>query len=613
MAGRIPQSFIDDLVSSTDIVEVIEHYVPLRRAGREYKACCPFHEEKTPSFTVVPDKQFYHCFGCGAHGTAVGFLMDYANLEFVEAVEELARRIGREVPREGGEREPRDSLEPIFGALERANAYFQRQLRRHTQASRAVEYLKGRGLSGKIASDFQLGFAPPGWDGMLRELGTDEPARAALVRAGLLVQGDGGRTWDRFRDRITFPIHDSRGRVAGFGARIIDSGEPKYLNSPETPVFQKGRELYGLWRARRKGRSLARLLVVEGYMDVVALAQSGIDYAVATLGTAATETHVQRLFRGVNDIVFCFDGDEAGRRAAWRAVGNTLPSMKGGRQALYLFLPESQDPDSLVRAEGRHAFESRLDDAVPLSRFLFDHLVAGVDVRTPEGGARFFDQLRPLVGRTPTGAYRHQLLMQVGELYAERVPAGPYRRQIENWFDEMLRDNSPRGLGRLGNRMHVQTERLQGSSSPATRAFRMLLHEPSLASEVGDIEFLRGGDAAEVELLARLIELLHERPDLKTGALLERYRSHEWFPRIEEFLQREPEISDPAGLREEFVGCLRLVMERAERHRARRRLGDLAKRHPSELTDDERREFRKLAELAAGAARGRDATTRRGD
>ena len=354
MAGRIPESFIDDLVSRTDIVEVIGHYVPLKRAGKEFKACCPFHDEKTPSFTVVPDKQFYHCFGCGAHGTAVGFLMDFANLEFVDAVEDLARRAGLEVPRDdSGARHPRDDIEPIFTMLERANAWFQQQLRRHSQASRPVAYLKGRGLSGEIAAEFQLGFAPPGWAGIIGELGVDERSRATLIRAGLLIEPDGGRLYDRFRDRITFPIHDSRGRVVGFGARIIDEGEPKYLNSPDTPVFRKGRELYGLWRARRTGRSLSRLLVVEGYMDVVALAQSGIDYAVATLGTAATQDHVHRLFRAVQDIVFCFDGDEAGRRAAWRAVENTLPSMKSGRRAHFLFLPEGEDPDSLVRTEGR--------------------------------------------------------------------------------------------------------------------------------------------------------------------------------------------------------------------------------------------------------------------
>jgi len=596
MAGRIPESFIDDLVSATDIVEVIEHYVPLKRAGKEFKACCPFHDEKTPSFTVVPDKQFYHCFGCGAHGTAVGFLMDYANLEFVEAVEELARRAGRDVPREGGgARGSREDPEPVFAALGHANAWFRRRLRDHPQASRAVEYLKGRGLSGEIAAEFQLGFAPPEWDGLLGGLGVDAPARAALVRAGLLVERAGGRLYDRFRDRITFPIHDSRGRIVGFGARIVDAGEPKYLNSPETPVFQKGRELYGLWRARRAGRSPVRLLVVEGYMDVVALAQSGIGHAVATLGTAATEVQIQRMFRAVSDVVFCFDGDEAGRRAAWRAAENTLPSMKAGRQARFLFLPEGEDPDSLVRAEGRQAFESRLDDALPLSRFLFERLAAGIDPGTPEGGARFVDQLRPHVERIPAGAYRRQLVIRIGELYAARVPAGPYRRQIETWFDALTRDDSAQGLGRLGSRMRAHTRRLQGSGSPATRAARMLLHEPSLAAEAADPELLRTANVADADLLAHLIEILSARPDLKTGGLLEHHRQHEWFRRIEALSRSAPELSDPDLLRREFAHCLQWVSDRAGHHRMQRRLDELKNRHPSELNDAERRELTELA------------------
>ena len=610
MAGRIPESFIDDLVSATDIVEVIEHYVPLKRAGKEFKACCPFHDEKTPSFTVVPDKQFYHCFGCGAHGTAVGFLMDYANMEFVEAVEELARRSGREVPREaGGGRGPPDGIEPLFEVLEGANAWFRRQLRHHPEAARAVDYLKGRGLSGEIAAEFQLGFAPPGWDGMLGELGAGESARAALLRAGLLVERDGGRLYDRFRDRITFPIHDSKERVAGFGARIIRSGEPKYLNSPETPVFRKGRELYGLWRARRAGRRPERLLVVEGYMDVVSLAQSGIDYAVATLGTAATETHVQRLFRAVNDVVFCFDGDEAGRRAAWRAVENTLPSMRAGRRASFLFLPEGEDPDSLVRTEGSGAFESRLDDALPLSRFLFDHLAAGVDLGTAEGGARFLDHLRPHLDRIPAGPYRRQLVARIGERFAARAPAGPYRRQIESWFDDLSRDDSPGGLGRLGNRMRAHTERLRGSESPATRAVRMLLHEPSLAAEAAGTEGMCAADVADADLLADLIEILHARPDLRTGGLIEHYRPHEWFRRIEALVHDRPELSDPELLRGEFAGCLRWVLDRAEHLRAQRRLDALKNRRPSELSDDERREF---AELTARKAVNRGGAASRG-
>lgn len=611
MAGLIPESFIDDVVSRTDIVEIIEHYVPLKRAGKEFKACCPFHDERTPSFTVVPDKQFFHCFGCGAHGTAIGFLMDYANLEFVEAVEELARRIGLEVPREGrGEHGPRMDLEPVFDALERANSYYQGQLRHHEQASRAVNYLKGRGLSGKIAAEFQLGFAPPGWGSMRSELAVDDRSRTALMDAGLLIAPDDGRPYDRFRDRITFPIHDSRGRVVGFGARIIDDGEPKYLNSPETPVFHKGRELYGLWRARRAGRSPVRILVVEGYMDVVALAQSGIDYSVATLGTAVTEAHVERLFRGVNEIVFCFDGDEAGRRAAWRAVENTLPAMKAGRKALFQFLPEGEDPDSLVRTEGKDAFENRLEDAVPLSRFAFNQLAAGVDLTTPEGGAGFIERLRPLVNRIPAGPFRRQLVVQIGESYAARIPGARNRRQVERWLDELAGDDSLKGLDRFGKRMHAHTERLQGSESPATRAVRILLHNPSLAAIAADVEQMRSEKLPDVELLTHLIELLRTNPKLKMGGLVERFRSHDWFPRIEELARREPAISDRTKLEVEFVGCLQRIADRAARQRAQRRVDELAKRRLSELSDRERRE---LAELTGRRSPRRNNGTRHGN
>ena len=573
MAGRIPQSFIDELVAGTDIVEVIEQYVALKRAGKEYKACCPFHDEKTPSFTVVPDKQFYHCFGCGAHGTAVGFLMDYANMEFVEAVEELAHRSGREVPREGGATGPSEDFEPINAVLERANSYFRRQLRRHPQAPRAVSYLKGRGLSGEIAADFQLGFAPPGWDGMLRELGVDETARENLVRAGLAVARDGGKLHDWFRDRITFPIHDSRGRVVGFGARIIDGDAPKYINSPGTPVFHKGRELYGLWRARRAGRSSKRLLVVEGYMDVVALAQAGIDYAVATLGTAATEEQIQRMFRVVNDVVFCFDGDDAGRRAAWRAVENALPSMKADRQALFLFLPQGEDPDSLVRTEGRHAFQSRLDDAVPMSRFLFDHLSHGVDLQTPEGRARLVERVRPYIARLPPGPYRRQLELRLGELSGDTLATTP---------------------GRIGSRPGARAAHRQRSESPARRAVRLLLHEPSLAAEIDDVGAVRSEDVAGAELLADLIETLHGRPELSTGVLLERYRGHEWARWLDVLAHQGLELSNPHGLRVEFVHCIGRIRDQVERRRKRRRIEELKNRRLSELNEDERREFAEL-------------------
>ncbi|HKJ77760.1 MAG TPA: DNA primase, partial [Gammaproteobacteria bacterium] len=359
MAGRIPQSFIDDLLSRVDIVEVIDARVPLKKAGRDYAACCPFHDEKTPSFTVSPTKQFFHCFGCGAHGTALGFLMEYDHMGFVEAVEELAAKQGLEIPYEGGAPAagPGRDLKPLYDLLGQADRYFRHQLRNHPAAAKAVDYLKGRGVSGEVAAAFGLGYAPPGWDGLLQALGRDDGALKRLVEVGLLIEREEDRRrYDRFRDRVIFPIRDPRGRTVGFGGRVLGDDKPKYLNSPESEVFHKGRELYGLYEAQQAVRRPERLLVVEGYMDVVALAQHGIANAVATLGTAATADHLQRLFRVTGEVVFCFDGDEAGGKAAWRALENAMPQMRDGRQVRFMFLPQGEDPDSLVRAIGGEAF-----------------------------------------------------------------------------------------------------------------------------------------------------------------------------------------------------------------------------------------------------------------
>ncbi len=367
MPGAIPQHFIDELLSRADIVEIIGRRVPLKKAGREFQACCPFHNEKTPSFTVSPTKQFYHCFGCGAHGSALSFMMEYDRLSFPEAVEELATSMGLEVPREAGFAQGPDHR-PLFDILERAAAYFAQQLRQHAQAAQAVEYLRGRGVSGEVAADFRLGYAPPGWDNLLQALGGGDDSRIRLLReAGLITEQDGKR-YDRLRDRIIFPIRDTRGRVVGFGGRLLGDGKPKYLNSPETPVFHKGRELYGLFEARQADANPARLLVVEGYMDVVALAQFGISNAVATLGTATTSDHLEKLYRATPELVFCFDGDRAGRDAAWKALQTALPLMREGRQARFLFLPDGDDPDSMVRRIGQEAMQAEIGDALPLSR-----------------------------------------------------------------------------------------------------------------------------------------------------------------------------------------------------------------------------------------------------
>ncbi len=378
MAGRIPHAFIDDLLARTDIVDLIGQRIPLRKAGKDFQSRCPFHDERSPSFTVSPDKQFYYCFGCGAHGSAIGFLMEHDRLTFREAVEELAQRAGLTVPSDGEPVRAGPDQGPLLQVLEQASQLYRQQLRAHPEAARAVDYLKGRGLTGEIAGRYGLGYAPSGWDFLLSRLGRDPAGRQRLLQAGLITDQD-GRAYDRLRERIVFPIRDRRGRVIGFGGRVLGDGKPKYLNSPETPVFHKGRELYGLYEAQKARRKLERLLVVEGYLDVIALAQFGIDYAVATLGTATTPEHLQLLLRSAPELVFCFDGDRAGRDAAWKALQTALPLATGNQSLRFLFLPEGEDPDTLVRSEGREPFEQRLQRAQPLSE---------LPVRAPRGTGR---------------------------------------------------------------------------------------------------------------------------------------------------------------------------------------------------------------------------------
>ncbi|MGB8326592.1 MAG: DNA primase, partial [Steroidobacteraceae bacterium] len=429
MAGRIPQHFIDDLIARTDLVELVGGRVQLKKAGREWKACCPFHGEKTPSFWVSPEKQFYHCFGCGAHGTALGFLMEFDRLPFPDAVEELAGRLGLEVPREGGAAGPRDDHADLYELLGRVTRFYAEQLERD---ARARDYVKKRGLEAQTLTQFAIGYAPNSWNEVLRRFGGSEAKLRALAACGLVIERergekrDGENHYDRFRDRLMFPIRDARGRTIAFGGRVIAQGEPKYLNSPETELFHKGRELYGLYEVRQSRGELRRLLVVEGYMDAVRLHQAGLRYAVATLGTATTPEHLKRIFRLVSAVVFAFDGDRAGRAAAWRALQNALPEAREGREIRFLFLPEGHDPDSLVGAEGREAFEKRLDSTLPLSEYLVSELSTQADLAHADGRARFAELARPLIARVPPGVYRELLLTRLAEaikLPAERLSA----------------------------------------------------------------------------------------------------------------------------------------------------------------------------------------------
>jgi DNA primase len=408
----IPQSFIQDLLGRVDIVEVIDRHIKLKRAGANYVACCPFHSEKSPSFTVSPTKQFYHCFGCGAHGTAVGFLMEHSGMGFVEAVKDLAQAVGIKVPEvrtEVAQRRAEHGV-TLYEVLLQAAQHYRARLK---DAPQAIAYLKKRGLSGEIAKTFGIGYAPDEWQGLAAAF-ADYDGKA-LAEAGLVKASEDGRRYDVFRGRIIFPIVDVRGNVIGFGGRVIGEGEPKYLNSPETPVFEKGRELYGLYQARRAIRDAGRVLVVEGYMDVVALAQAGVEYAVATLGTATTPVHMQKLLRQADEIVFSFDGDAAGRRAAWRALENSLSQLTDGKQVKFLFLPEGEDPDTYVRKHGKGGFEQLLGRAVPLSRFLLDELAGRGDLATAEGRAKCVHEAKPLLKQMPAGALRLQLVREFAE------------------------------------------------------------------------------------------------------------------------------------------------------------------------------------------------------
>ena len=408
----IPSDFVQTLLSRVDIVDVIDRLVPLKKAGANYAACCPFHSEKTPSFTVSPTKQFYHCFGCGAHGTAIGFLMEHGGRSFPEAVEELARDVGLEVPREErpGEVQRREQAQGLPDVLLGAARFYRAQLR---TSPRAIEYLKGRGLTGAIAKRFGIGYAPDAWQSLAEAFADYQDA--ALETAGLVIAGEGKR-YDRFRDRVMFPIHDTRGQVIGFGGRVLGQGEPKYLNSPETPLFSKGRELYGLYQARASIRETGRVVVVEGYMDVVALAQHGIGYAVATLGTSTTPMHVQKLFRLTDHVVFCFDGDNAGRKAAWRALENALPALADAKEASFLFLPDGMDPDDFVRQRGKAAFESLVERAVPLSEFMLGELSKQHPLSTAEGRAGFVAAARPLLQQLSAPIIAALMRRRVAEL-----------------------------------------------------------------------------------------------------------------------------------------------------------------------------------------------------
>jgi len=571
MAGKIPQQFIDELLSRTDIVELINQRVPLKKAGREYQACCPFHTEKTPSFTVSPTKQFYHCFGCGAHGTAIGFLMEYDGLSFPEAIEELAARQGLEIPREITFEQGPDHR-PLYALLEQVAAFYREQLHAHPDSRRAHDYLASRGLSEQVIATFDIGFAPPGWDNVLARFGRDEKSRRQLAEAGLTTTNEKGRTYDRLRERIIFPIRDGRGRVIGFGGRLLGDGKPKYLNSPETPIFHKGRELYGLYQARQAHRQLERILVVEGYMDVVALAQYEIRNAVATLGTATTAEHLNKLYRACNEVVFCFDGDRAGRAAAWKALETALPLMKDGRQARFLFLPEGEDPDTLVRKIGRQALLDEVARAQPLSEFLFARLEAQTDMSSIDGRARLANLARPLLAKLPAGTFRS--MMEQALTARVGVP---------------VELPSPAPVSTPGVRRAQPASRQRpGTMPPMRRAIALLLQHP----EAARAELPAGWEDLEtpgIEVLRELLERIRAHPDTHSAALVESTTDERLRGIFAQLAVAELAVQDDAA--EQLVGILRRLIDK---QRVEQREALLKSASLSTMSEEEKQRLREL-------------------
>jgi DNA primase len=597
MAGLIPQTFIDDLLSRADIVEVVDKRVTLKKSGKNYSACCPFHKEKTPSFSVQPERQFYYCFGCGAGGNAIGFIMNFDQTDFPQAVESLARDNGMEVPREENAAATRRQSEnsKLFEVLEEASKFYCQQLRRHEQRKSAVDYLKARGVSGEIARDFCIGYAAPGWDNLLKAIAGDANEQKSLLKAGMVIEKEPrkasgsentntelARYYDRFRDRIIFPIRDSRGRTIAFGGRVLGDDKPKYLNSPETTVFHKGAELYGLFEAKKANNKLKRILIVEGYMDVIALAQMGIRNSVATLGTATSDRHLIRLFRLVPQVVFCFDGDNAGRAAAWRALEASLSEMQDGRQVKFLFLPEGEDPDTLVRKIGEAAFNLLIEKATPLEQFFFDKLSEGLDIRTIEGRARLSNVAKPLIAKFPKGIYGQLMLDKLSETLGvasesldklidshskqakgSSAPPSPADSKpmtedapYEPGFDQSANPSSkswPSNPKPTSSNLNVYRK------PAAVKAIELLMQNPEVVLSItADLSPLHSAGDEGRQLLLSLIDMVRRDPETDTPTLLG-YCSGSPFGNQITRLKSE-NITPIEGLEQEFLQILDKIL-----------------------------------------------------
>ena len=573
MRGRIPDNFIDELLTRVDIVDVIERRVPLKKAGREWTACCPFHNERSPSFYVSPQKQFFHCFGCGAHGSAIKFLMDYDRLEFPDAIEELAQSAGLKVPYEGNrDDKPREDRSDLYTLLDDAASFYQREL---GNSPEATSYVDRRGLDDDIVKRFRIGWAPAGFDGVMKALGTNDRRRQLLNEAGMVASNERGNKYDRFRERVMFPILDRRGRVIAFGGRVLSSEQsPKYLNSPETPLFHKGKELFALWQMKQANQTVTRIMVVEGYMDVIALHQAGLPIAVATLGTATTPEHAEVLFRTAPDVYFCFDGDRAGKAAAWRALESVLPRMRDGRQAHFLFLPDGEDPDTLVRKEGKDGFEKRMKESMPMSEYFFEELARDVDVSRLDGRARLAERARPLIAKLPDGAFR--------DLMGQELERRTGAKAVLEPEPAPARQNQARPA-------NVQRSLVRS-------AITLLLAQPALADEVEPpYAFLRL-DRPGVNLLAELIDVARSRPGINPAVLVEYFLDRPEYASLHKLMQAEV-VGDADMQRVEFLGSLDQMQRQAVTQRREYLIG---RSREGVLDDTEKAELRVL--LAARSA-----------
>lgn len=584
MAGSIPQHFITELLSRVDIVDIIDRAVSLKKAGKDFKACCPFHEEKTPSFTVSQDKQFYHCFGCGAHGSAISFLMDYHNMGFVEAIEELATGANIEIPREAGDFKKVQRHDDSYQQMELVAQYFCQQLQNAPNAHRVTGYLKERGISNKIAKEFELGSAPPGWSNLLNALGTSSEAKQQLLQTGMIVEKNAGDYHDRFRDRLMFPIRNQRGKIVGFGGRLFAEGQPKYLNSPETAIFQKGHELYGLFQAKQYIKDLQCSYIVEGYMDVLSLAQHGVRNVVAALGTALTADHLQKLLRICNRIILCLDGDSAGKKGAWRAMETILPLLKEGRQVYFMFIPDGDDPDTYIQKHGAENFLNQ-QHLMSLSDYLVNEFKQDTALDNREEVGRLVDGIAPLIAKLPAGALRELLIKDIAKLADMTV--GVIKNLIDKEPSQSPRKKLPQHRVTTGGRPDKTRDR-----SLVASAITALLHNPELAIGI-ETDHLNGIETHGIDFLRELLSLIHTQPTISCAGILEHWRDSKYERHLKELSIKDNLFNEMDDLRENFLEIILKIGQdysrqiRTQRVQSVRNKDDLRNLFPAPTTHGE--------------------------